>query len=220
MIWHFVKQDFISHRLPWAILALITIFSLAFFSYNHLVYIGLIYAYLLFAMTPMTELTGAKWRSQHVMSRSYMLALPVDRKELFWTTQWRGLIFFLPLIAMAFILPTFLPEAHRIYINFVPKTFPLGVYHVLILVMVVWLLNCMIAIPLSFERISAIQTQQGRLWAYVRIIGVFLFELFLIILSCSETYLYASRPTFPLIVAGILALIRFFLTRRNWLTSL
>lgn len=220
MIFHFVKRDFISHRLPWAILILFTIFSLMFFSYNHLIYIGLLYAYLLFAMTPMTEMTGAKWRSQHVMSRSYLLALPVERKTLFWFTQFRALIFFMPLIIFCYILPTFLPEAHRIYINFVPKNFPIGIYHVLVLVMVVWLLNCMMSLPLGFEKVWTYPTQQKRLRAYIVMIGVFLFELFLIILSCSETYLYASHPFFPLIVTSAVAFVRFYLTRRSWLTSL
>ncbi len=220
MIWHFIKRDFLSHTVAWAILAATTVFSLLFFSYNHLVYLGLLYVYLLFAMQPMGELTGAKWRSQHVMSRSYLLALPVERKKLFWFTQWRALVFFLPLIAFTYILPNYLPEAHRIYINFVPKDFPLGIYHVLILVMVVWLLNSMISMPLEAERVWTYQTQQRRMWAYVRMIGVFLFELFMIILSCSETYLYASHAIFPLVVTSIVAFIRFYLTRRSWLNSL
>jgi hypothetical protein len=220
MIFHFVKRDFISHRLPWVVLILFTFFSLLFFSYNHLIYMGLLYAYLLFAMTPMSELTGAKWRSQHVMSRSYLLALPVERKTLFWYTQWRALIFFTPLIALAYILPTFLPEARRVYINFVPRDFPLGIYHVLVLVMVVWMLNSMISLPLSFEKVWGYPTQQKRMMAYVRMIGVFLFELGLIILSCSETYLYASRPFFPLLVTSLVTFVRFYFTRRSWLNSL
>jgi hypothetical protein len=220
MIYHFIKRDFISHRLPWAILVMGTFFSLMFFSYNHLIYLGLLYAYLLFAMSPMGEMTGAKWRSQHVMSRSYLLALPVDRKALFAVTQWRALIFFTPLIALAFILPTFLPEAQRIYINFIPKNFPFGIYHVLVILMVVWLLNSMMNLPLGFERVWAYPTQQKRMIAYARMIGVFLFELFLIILSCMETYLYGSKPIFPLVVTGFVAFIRFYLTRRSWLTSL
>ncbi|HEY5038240.1 MAG TPA: hypothetical protein VIJ93_04125 [bacterium] len=220
MILHFIKRDFISHRLPWIVLGLLTFLSVKLFASSHLIYMGLLYAYLLFAMTPMGEMTGAKWRSQHVMSRSYLLALPVERKKLFWITQARALVFFLPLIALAYILPTFLPEAQRLYVNFVPKHFPFGLYHLLVLLMVVWLLNTMISLPLGFEKVWGYPTQRGRMLAYVRLIGVFLFELFLIILSCSETYFYASKPVFPLAVTAFLAFERFYLARRSWLTSL
>jgi hypothetical protein len=220
MIFHFIKRDFVSQRLPWAVLALSTLLSLRLFPSSHLIYMGLLYAYLLFAMTPMSEMTGAKWRSQHVMSRSYLLALPVERKKLFWFTQARALVFFLPLIALAYILPTFLPEAHRIFVNFVPKDSSLGIYHVLVLLMVVWMLNSMISLPLGFEKVWGYPTQARRILAYVRMIGVFLFELFLIILSCSETYFYASKPVFPLVVTLFVAFARFYLARRSWLTSL
>jgi len=220
MILHFIKRDFLTHRLPWAILALGTLVSLKLFPSSHLLYLGLVYSYLLFAITPMSELTGAKWRSQHVMSRSYLLALPVERKKLFWLTQARALVFFLPLIALAYILPTFLPEAQRVYVNFVPKGASLGVYHVLVLLMVGWMLNSMISLPLGFERVWGYSNQRQRMMAYVLIIGAFLFELFLIILSCSETFFYASKPIFPLVVTGFVAFVRFYLARRSWLTSL
>ena len=220
MILHFIKRDFLTHRLPWAILALGTLVSLRLFPSSHLLYLGLVYSYLLFAITPMSELTGAKWRSQHVMSRSYLLALPVERKKLFWLTQARALVFFLPLIALAYILPTFLPEAQRVYVNFVPKGASLGVYHVLVLLMVGWMLNSMISLPLGFERVWGYSNQRQRLTAYVLIIGAFLLELFLIILSCSETFFYASKPIFPLVVTGFVAFVRFYLARRSWLNSL
>ena len=220
MIFHFIKRDFISHRLPWTVLALMTFLSVRLFASSHLIYMGLLYAYLLFAVTPMSEMTGAKWRSQHVMSRSYLLALPVKRKKLFWFTQARALVFFLPLIALVYILPTFLPEARHIYVNFVPKDFSFGIYHVLVLLMVVWMLNSMISLPLGFEKVWGYSTQGRRILAYVLIIGVFLFELLLIILSCSETFFYASKPIFPLVVTGFVAFARFYMARRSWLNSL
>src|SRR5258708_7178466 len=52
MIFHFMKRDFISHRLPWAILVLFTMASLLLFRSSHLIYMALLYAYLLFAITP------------------------------------------------------------------------------------------------------------------------------------------------------------------------
>ncbi len=220
MIFHFMKRDFVSHRLPWFILALFTAASLLLFRSSHLIYMALLYSYLLFAMTPMAELTGAKWRSQHVMSRSYLLALPVERKRLFWFTQWRAMVFFLPMIALSYILPTFLPEAHRIYVNFMPKDFPFGLYHILVILMVVWMLNSMISLPLGFEKVWSYPSQQRRMLAYIKLIGAFLFELGLIILSCSETFFYASKPIFPLVVTGFVAFVRFYLTRRSWLNSL
>ena len=37
MIFHFIKRDFISHLLPWAVLALLTLLSLRLLASSHLI---------------------------------------------------------------------------------------------------------------------------------------------------------------------------------------
>lgn len=226
MIFHFIKRDFGTHKFHWVILVVFTILALFVqMSCRSIfpLFLLLGYGYLLFGMVPLSNLTGSAWRSQHVMSRNYLLSLPVNRKRLFLLTQFRALVFFTPFVLWAFITPLFVSKPVTLE-NYFPvenplPIYPFAVYPLMVIATVAWLFNSMITLALSYERVSTYLTQQQRTIEHLKIMGVFLTESALIAFSFLSTILYTVSPFLPLILISLVAVLRFILTRKRWLGS-
>lgn len=105
MILHFLARDLKSHRLHWLLIALVTLVGLPFASSSSGATLLLGYAYFFFALTPMNQLMGFTWRSQHVMSRNYLLSLPLSRDRLYAIIQIRAGVFWLPFLGLMLVAP-------------------------------------------------------------------------------------------------------------------
>jgi hypothetical protein len=90
MIRHFLRRDFRDCRLYWASLLLITVASL----FAGVIGLTILFwVYFMFPSMAQGYILGSPWRTQHQMSRHYLLALPISHKKLFVIQQARMLVF-------------------------------------------------------------------------------------------------------------------------------
>lgn len=217
MIRHFLLRDFRTYRMFWIILAILTgcavVAMLLSSSLIPLLLLG--YAYLLFGLLPLQSLTGVRFRSQHIMSRNYLLSLPVKREYLFLIIQFRNLIFWVPLILLLLSVP-FLPLGDDSPFG-VPKNW-YGLYCIGVLSCLVWMTNGSIQAQLSIEKIMAYVTQKKRALAWLKTLGVYLVEVLLLIaLSAGFLSLGTFYDVIFVTLAVGLAWTRFYFARKSWL---
>lgn len=217
MIYHFIRRDFITHKFYWIILALISVVGVPSLLASEYFSMLPFYAYGFFGVIPISNLTGVTWRSQHIMSRNYMLALPVNRKQLFLITQIRALVFWIPFLLLAISLPSITKDS-----SITLRMFPLlhhPVFYPMVVLAIIWIINTMITMQLATERVTSYLSQQSRAKAWVKIMGVYLGEGAIVVcLFLSPNFIgkYLSPvPAFVIIV--LLAGIRYSLSRKRWL---
>ena len=107
MIGHFLKRDFLDFRLLWIGLLIVTLLwamgSKRIFGTTGLEY--LFFGYIFFGMLPQNFILGSPWRTQHQISRHYLLSLPLAHKNLFLIQNIRMMIFGFPALALGSLLP-------------------------------------------------------------------------------------------------------------------
>jgi len=217
MIRHFLLRDFRTYRLSWIILAILTgcAVAVSFLSASFFPLFLVGYAYFLCGFTSILSLTGVRFRSQHLMSRNYLLALPVNRKYLFLIIQFRGLIFWGPLILLLLSVP-FLPLGDAF--PFAVSKNWYGLYGIGVLSCFVWMTNSFIQSQLSSERITAYVTQKKRALAWLKWFGVYLGE-FLLLGALAAGFL-ALGTVYDVIFVALtigLAATRFYFARKSWI---
>lgn len=105
MIGHFVKRDFLDHRLAWAALAIMTALCFGglrlagtYFLVREIARQTLLLTYIMFGVTSSQSVLGSAWRTQYQLSRHYLLALPIPHRRLFIIQQVRVVVFWLPIV--------------------------------------------------------------------------------------------------------------------------
>ena len=113
MIIHFLKRDFLDFRVYWFIVAGIT---LAYGMAHHFTKLDspgspwsslqvLLFAYFFLAIMPQSYVLGSVWRTQHQLSRHYLLALPISHRHLFTIQHYRMVVFWIPVLGLCSIYP-------------------------------------------------------------------------------------------------------------------
>jgi hypothetical protein len=170
---HFLKRDFLDFSHWWSLLTVLTILCLG------LPYIlwhdaspgilALFYSYVMFGIMPQATMLGSLWRNQHLLSRHYLLSLPLAHRQLFRILELRLLVFWLPLLFLAgSMLFTLLPSH-----DFSPSEVKIStIYLVGLLVSVGLLVHDGIWGALEMERISGYLAKGYRVRAYLRLYAV------------------------------------------------
>lgn len=237
MLTHFIKRDFKDLKLGWGIVGGIVFLALAAIPFSPkegVFIIAAVIGYTLFFMTliPLNQVLGSHWRNQHVMSRYYLLSLPVPRNELFKIQQIRLLIYGLPITLFAIITPMFWLAVPEIWF----LLFTLF-YSILVGVTIIFFIQLMILFNLFMENFSSHVNQQERFWQGIISFGIFA-AFYGIILVAWHPYLgILSRikrdsfdffkewsSAFPLILLGLCLIsgVTFFLykfNKKNWTNS-
>ncbi len=107
MILHFLKRDLLDFKIGWLFIGFLTILCVlsAKFWENTWSLGILFYVYVLFGMLPIQAILGSVWRSQHRLSRHFLLSLPLPHKNLFLIQNVRLLIFALPAMVLGSLSP-------------------------------------------------------------------------------------------------------------------
>ena len=218
MITHFLYRDFITHRFHWLLLILFSFFVLPSIVAAKGMFYLLIYVYSLFAVTPIYHLTGVTFRSQHIMSRNYILSLPVKRKKLFLITQLRAFIFWIPFLLVVCLFPWI--NQRLFLISTEVPLFNSLLFYPTVLSGVFWGINSIVMMQLSTEKISTFVTSQERAKAWIVLIAIYVLES-AIVLSCfflpALTPIYI-HPLLGFIIVSLFGMLRFFWCRTRWLS--
>ena len=214
MIAHFIMRDFRTFKFHWIVLIGISLFAspLVIFSTNFLDVLG--YAYFFFGLVPQNNLTGVSWRSQHIMSRNYLLALPVERKKLFLIIQYRALVYFAPFMIYCLTAPFFSTSFAR-GMRISSEMYP--IYAIMVVFGIIWTINAMIYSQLGMEKANSYQTPQQRAKSHFKNFAIYFFEVTIIISAFFNRTILNLNLFLPLIVVFTLAVIRYIYTRRWWL---
>ncbi len=213
---HFILRDFKTYRLAWIVLGILTgcafTTMLLFSSLIPLLPLG--YGYFFFGLLPCT-FTGVRFRSQHIMSRNYLLSLPIERRYLFAIIQCRILIFWIPFALLILSLP---------FLGFPEKPTPdtpknvYGLYSIGLLACIVWMTNSLTQMQLSSEKITSYVTQKRRALAWFKMLGLYLLELSFVI--ALVVGFLSLRTVYDIIFVALLvgaAWMRFYFARKSWL---
>jgi hypothetical protein len=218
MISHFIKRDFKSNIFVWIVFGIITLVVAvaAIFSPSFRVAAVFIFCYLYFilATVPIQGITGAKLRTQHVMSRNYLLSLPVNRRRQFAIIQLRALVYWIPLILVVLSLPfiSFVEEFERI------RQINLLLYPVLLISSILWIINRIVSLQITMEEITSYQTQRQRFIRWVGPIILFLTEIAAVGFSWVGFFNFNGLWNFAIVMVVLgLAVWRYQAAKKGWL---
>ncbi|MCC7441701.1 MAG: hypothetical protein IT285_08710 [Bdellovibrionales bacterium] len=217
MLAHFLRRDFVTYRVFWIVLLVASALAVPYLNAvddpDRPMFV-LSYMYFFFAVSPLAGLIGVTWRSQHVMSRNYLLSLPVPRKRLFAWLQVRAGVFWLPYLLLCFVAPflshsvwRFLIYLRLEYVEFLMASV-LGVF---------WLVNTGITMQLMTERITGYLDLRLRFAAWIILIGSYVLEVLLLFLPLVLGRRWGWGPWPYLGCLGVLGWAHFFIARRLWL---
>jgi hypothetical protein len=213
MIWHFLKRDIKDYQFYWAmVFLLVTVFLIFFWKTSMILYLYLAtYACFFLAFLPANYLTGVTWRAQHIMSRNYLLALPVPRKQMFHLILIRILVFWIPLLLFILYIPFELNQN-------IPYTLHhYGEYVLLIITGAFWLINTTIGMQLRFENITRYMHQKQRIWAWIQMLTRAILESGIMVLAVITLYAYRTFHIWSaLVLAWIVTYIRYRSNLRKW----
>jgi hypothetical protein len=175
--------------------------------------------YLTFAVMPAQQMVGAKFRSQHVMSRNYLLSLPIHRQTNFIYVMLRMLIYMLPLMILVFFIPKF-----EFMLWIFPANYLINNWHLFFLIPLgcVWFSCQQLHSVLAWETISSHLTSMQRFMAWVTVLFFYFLEFIVMaaLVWCSSMPAYRGWSISPW-VAVLLALavcsFRVYQTRQHWL---
>lgn len=219
MTLHFIRRDFLTYKFFWILLILFSVICVPLLSEFRELWLALICAYFMFGISSINNLVGVTWRSQHVMSRNYLLSLPLARNKMYFIVLSRVAIFWIPFLFLIAYLPYFL----RVYFGmWVPLNYISFVLTVAILA--AWCVNAMISVQLTWEKITSHLTQAQRFKAGVIAIGLYIAEvclavyfLKLAVLQKSPDVLAKNGPLLPVALALTLTVTKMISCRRKWL---
>lgn len=221
MIVHFLRWDFHTFRFQWAMLAVATLLSAPFLAHPQALQI-LAMLYFMFAAVPAQQITGVKFRSQHAMSRNYLLSLPIERGKNFLFVILRSGVHTLPLFLLILLAP-YLQSGSRLLESLSFKNSPM--FPLLVTSSLFWFACHTIEMQMNWERITTYLSSSHRLRAWIFTTAVYMIEgAVMFALTLASTSVVGAKAHFPL---GLIALpvsigicaVRFRLTRRKWVQT-
>lgn len=212
MISHFLIRDLNTHRLSWLVLILISLllFPATWMGVDFLALLG--YLYFLFPMIVLQQISGVNWRSQNIMSRNYLMALPIPRQVMFRWVVIRALVFCIP----AFLFSVFAPVYWEQVYDFLMISSFMYIYIPIVFSLFVWFICIAISMQLGIERITTYLTLQERMWEWTKYFIIHILEAMVVVTNCIFLA-EITPPWFPLIGALVIARVRYGLTRKLWL---
>jgi hypothetical protein len=214
MIWHFFKTDLKTFKLYWVILFAITALSFIFKDTSKQVSNMTGYAYIIFALMPLHHLAGVTFRSQHIMSRNYLLSLPMSRNKLFLLTLFRASIFWLPLFGFLFYM-SFNSHFFK-YLVFLYQDSRI-IYGLIVIMAIFWSIASSMNLQLNSEKITTYLTQHQRLRAWTLFVLFFVGEIIIVVYSLISPRLWVNMPWLPMIILAALMINKIILIRKKWL---
>ena len=198
MILHFLRRDFKDFLLYWIIVSLVTIIAL----FAGVVGLPMLFwVYFMFPSIAEGYILGSQWRTQHQMSRHYLLGLPIPHKRLFVIQQLRMLVFWLPLLILASFMP--FTVLHPFKVGFF--------YYFALLVSVALCMHSQMWSGLEMENISTYLPKGYRLWAYSKFFVVLIGTMMVLWLGWANFLSNAhSSPLAGLPRQGFLFLMTWF----------
>jgi len=193
MILHFLKRDFVDHLLGWIFILVITGLAILV-SHTPVGLINwpiLFIVYYFFATTANQHTLGSVWRTQHLLSRHYLLSLPASHKKLFLTLQIRILVFWLPFLTLACLFPLIVSGTGF----FTVETWIL--YYFGLFTSVVTVIHTGIWSALEMERISSYLPKRQRLWANIKLFAVMMGPLIILYLAWADLLSSVFAPAWP-----------------------
>jgi hypothetical protein len=94
MIRQFLIWDFRTYRMHWALMTAVACAILGTLGFNIDSFFYLFMICFLFSAVPTSALSGSKVRTQHVLSRNYLLSLPYSRKSIYTAILIRSTVFY------------------------------------------------------------------------------------------------------------------------------
>jgi hypothetical protein len=212
MILHFIRRDFRSDRSLWTLFVVVFGAAVPVAASDPSFYVFFFLGPFIFALLPIQRLTGVTWRSQHIMSRNYMLSLPVSRHRMYLATVIRAGVYAAPFVLTALIFPVWALPEHELF-----SWSRYGLYVPVIAAAVFWQINALISTQIDHERISSHLTARAR---FVRLVGTVTvsFTEFVLCALCLFGC-WAPYPYFlacPLL-AAVGALLRWRSARAKWI---
>lgn len=214
MIYHFLHRDFLSNKINWMINLIVILVCCISAAFHPAILFILGVVLLFFAIIPLQSLTGAAWRSQHVMSRNYLLSLPVPRRKMFFIVQMRALVFAVPVIVYALVMPFYSPFFASVVLT---GSSNYAVYFLMLVSAVVWMINSAIYSNLIFEKITSYLTKMERTKSWITNMSIFFAELGLVIWSFVKSGESLLWLLLGLTVAVAITAYRFRRTQNAWL---
>lgn len=192
MIRHFIKRDFQDFLLGWMIIGILTVVAAALgllTSSLELVIFVLGYVYFMFASWPAAQIIGSVWRTQHQMSRYYLLSLPVSHRKLFFIQQMRLAICWIPFIAWASLLPFIT----RVGVGLTWDRW--GLYYSALCITVATIIHVIIWTSLIMERIASYLPRGKRILAYLKLLVVPILGYVTLVFAWMDLILWDGRLT-------------------------
>lgn len=214
MIYHFLHRDFLSNKINWIINFIIIFVCCISAAFHPAILFILGVVLLFFAVIPLQSLTGAAWRSQHVMSRNYLLSLPVPRSKMFFIVQMRALVFAIPVIIYALAMPFYSDFFASVVLT---ASSHYIVYFLMLISAVVWMINSAIYSNLIFEKITSYLTKLERTKSWTINMGIFFTELAIVIWGFVQSGEGLIWMLLSLIALVVIAANRFKRTQKAWL---
>ena len=183
MLIHWLKWDFRIHRVQWVIFLLLEF--LAYFLESGMERFEIMVALaIIYSVLPAAKLFGTRGRSQHVMSRSYLLSLPEPRFRTYLTLILRMQIFAIPQMILLFVLPGsgLLRKSPGLEVWLHPVYFRL-----ILLPGMIWLVAFQLRTQLAQERISTYLKVTERFFAWAIQISGSIAEFLLVLLLAALT---------------------------------
>jgi hypothetical protein len=197
---HFLKRDFLDFRLYWIILGIITAFYIFTYGVVRHSWLGLewlFWAYFMFAIIPVNYILGSVWRTQHQLSRHYLLALPINHKRLFALQHLRILIFWFPLLSLGSLYP---------FLSGMSSSFAWNawlLYYMGLLTTAGLYLEYFIWSTVEWEEISRYLPKGARFGAYLKLFVVPWAIFFLLLLPAWVSLLLSTIPSLTDSLLGI-----------------
>jgi hypothetical protein len=213
MLFHFIKRDIQNFQVFWGLLGLVYLLGIVVCQTSPEFLVVLTYFAFVFGVLPLNHLMGSNWKSGRILSRSYMLALPIHRHKQFALLQLRALVFWMPFF-ISFTLSYFMTQSVR---DILPMT-QLAAFEVFpaILVLVFWLNNSLIHIVLTWERVSKIPNPIHRLRSWTVFFCLGIFEFSLIWLWQSDEVVGRQFFSLGTVLVLFVASVRFRQARGHW----
>lgn len=217
MILHFLRADFVTFRIYWVFLLIAEMvihFGAALGLSDGVTTAASAYVCFLFGLLPLAHIIGSRYRTQHYMSRTYLLSLPIRREKLFQLLQVRSLVYWFPMIG-ELIFSTITPgnsaeRTSRSIVSFIALLF-LG------LCGLVWFINNQIRTHLYVESISSYLKMNQRMYSWFRLIMTSLLEImFFGFASALGEVLRMPWYTFAVPAGAALAYFSYNSARKRW----
>jgi len=219
MTLHFLKWDFVKNRFAWILLLGLTLAVAPMAAKEPTLLQILFMGYFFFAILQIAPVIGTRMRSQHTLSRNYLLTLPIRRYDTFVILLIRLMVFTIPFMVLFWPVPLFF-SVKELGAGAVFTWRVQWFTSVLLVPAILTFMIGLVEMQLLWERTSLITSRSQRA---LRGMGAFLMsmvELWSLMFCLAMSAIGTPASSLPAAVAVLLiAGFRFCSTRRKWVQT-